>query len=201
MLNSVPSIIVDLLKQTYSRNKTYYHTWDYHIMPCLNEYSNYLNSFKRPKKPDEEIILSLLFHDIVYNPKSKTNEYDSAMFFLEVAEKYLSEIKGYKKFTRRVLQNILATDHDLYRVKNYTKNQALVASIDLASLGHSFQEFMENTNLIRAEYDITTTAFINGRKKFFCEFINRDVIYTNDFFYNMYEAKARENIQRYIDSH
>lgn len=56
----------------------------YHTMEHIQEVLKHLNNAGLLKH--DELFLTAIFHDIVYHPKSRTNEEDSAAFFLQQAK-------------------------------------------------------------------------------------------------------------------
>src|ERR1700752_3660070 len=62
----------------YNEQHRYYHTIE-HIQTVLKD----LNDAGLLKH--DELFLTAIFHDIVYHPKSRTNEEDSAEFFMKEA--------------------------------------------------------------------------------------------------------------------
>jgi len=66
---------------------------------------------------------------------------------------------------------------------------------DLAILGQSFKTYERYTKLIREEYK-TVPNFIykKGRKKVLQYFIKKPFIFATEKFKNLYEDKAKENL-------
>ncbi len=200
----IPAGLLIDLEKVYGEKHRFYHNTS-HINNCLDEYSSFLHRKKRFESPGIEVVFSLLLHDSVYRIPSTYygNEYESALFAREIMDEHYGEgsSKDYNLIVKNIQDNILATDHDLDRVSSYNKNQKLITSIDLAGLGHSWEEFEKNTSLIKKEYpNVSDRDFEHGRKKFLNGLLERDAIYTNDFFFGKYERFARENIKKYIGS-
>ena len=79
----------------YHEDHRYYHTYEHLIR--MYEDAIKLNIL------DDQLFLAIIFHDVIYNPKSKTNEEDSAKYFSEI---YNGEDKS------EIIQAILETkDH------------------------------------------------------------------------------------------
>ncbi len=86
--------------ERYNEHHRYYHTIDHiHYLLDFFEKKNLLN--------DDELFLTAVFHDAVYDPKSATNEEDSAILFkTEAAKSKLSEAS-----VKNIEQMILDTKH------------------------------------------------------------------------------------------
>ena len=71
----------------YSEPHRHYHNWN-HIQYMLDKFNKIKNREKIKGCIDKEAIYyAILFHDIIYDPKSKTNEEDSANYLKEVFDK------------------------------------------------------------------------------------------------------------------
>lgn len=73
--------------------------------------------------------------------------------------------------------------------------------LDLAILGASSSEYDEYTAQIRQEYIYYSGEdYRAGRKAVLKGFLARERLYFTDYFHQLYEIEARQNIQREIDS-
>lgn len=82
----------------YDESHRYYHTME-HVLYLLKLFE------KRNLINDDELFLTAVYHDIIYDPRSSKNEEDSAAFFRkEAANSNLDEA-----LVKRVVQNILDT--------------------------------------------------------------------------------------------
>jgi len=73
--------------------------------------------------------------------------------------------------------------------------------LDLAILGASSPEYDEYVAQIRKEYiHYSCEDYRAGRKAVLRGFLARQMLYFTDYFHQLYEIEARQNIQREIDS-
>ncbi|MDP2387540.1 MAG: adenylyltransferase/cytidyltransferase family protein [Bacteroidota bacterium] len=86
--------------ERYNEHHRYYHTLD-HVLYLLDVLE------KKNVQSDDELFLTTIFHDAVYDPKSNTNEDDSAVLFKrEAAKSKLNDTS-----VKNIEQMILDTKH------------------------------------------------------------------------------------------
>ena len=131
----------------------------YHNLNHLNDLINQINEDKSKysEKDYDTLILTALFHDVVYDPSSDINEEKSAEFFIECCvNKTNSDILGIK-------QMILDT-------KSHTSSNMLSEafnSYDMNIVERNFKELLEWENGISEEFSIyPVEAYKEGRLKF-----------------------------------
>lgn len=138
------------------------------------------------------IELSILFHDIVYDPQRNDNEKKSAELADEMVGKYLDgalrhELKLMIESTQ-LHKPILATSDNQYFL-----------DMDLSILGVSSRIYSGYVRKIRQEYSILPNKqFDIGRKDFLIKFLQRPRIYYTDMYYEQFEEQARANMEREI---
>ena len=108
----------------YNEAHRYYHTIE-HIQDVLNKLK------EKGLEKNDELFLAAVFHDIVYNPKSNTNEEDSADLFL--SESKNSSLNGEQK--EHIKQLILDTKSHKPTVKFSEKFIAIDLSVFDGNLG------------------------------------------------------------------
>jgi pantetheine-phosphate adenylyltransferase len=103
---------------------------------------------KLSSKENLELSLSIIFHDIIYNPKVSDNEYKSAEFF----KKICSENNIGKDFDINVVYNLIldTKHHDLNKASNDLSKQLIMA--DLSILSSNLDDLIEYENKIFKEY-------------------------------------------------
>lgn len=126
----------DVIK-AYDEPHRFYHTLD-HIQDVLQNLNN-ANLLKH-----DELFLTAIFHDIIYNPQSATNEEDSALFFIDAA-KNTSLTQAQKE---HVKQLILDTKHHIPNVEF----SAEFINADLAILSSSFDKLITYEKQIFKEF-------------------------------------------------
>lgn len=182
--------IRDIVIKRYLSSGLAYHNLE-HIHYCLQ----LLQRFKALAVHPTEVAWALWYHDIVYNPRRSDNEKKSAA----LARKHLAEmnVKG-ALFLGGVHDLIMATKHKGGIV---TPDCALMVDIDLAILGASREGYDRYASAIRKEYSfVGHKSFKKGRAAVMQSFLDRATIYHTPDFQHHFEARARENIAREIQS-
>ena len=172
----------DLIK-AYSEKHRSYHTLE-HISACLS----HLDSAVEPEKNAPELELALWFHDAIYKPFSKTNEEDSA----ELAKAFLSKNNVPQDCVERI-----------YTLIMYTKDHAvpdnldaqLMLDIDLSILGTTRDIYQQFEKDIRKEYKrVPFFIFKKKRKAILESFLNRPRLFQTQYFFDLFEAQAKDNL-------
>lgn len=132
---------------------------------------------------------AIFYHDVIYDPKRKDNEAQSADF----AQERLKSLGIAEATLARVHQYILATKgHETYP----DADTNLLLDIDLGVLGESREHYAEYTRQIRHEYQMyPMVLYRQGRKKVLQHFIAMDRIYKTTAFYASHETQARNNLR------
>lgn len=173
------------LTALYSQPHRAYHNLR-HIADCLKEFEAARALCERA----DEVELALWFHDAIYDPRAKENEEQSARLAREVIQGAALPAE----FGDHVEALILATKHNAPPRENDAR---LIVDIDLAILGQDEARFDEYETAIRKEYDwVPEAQFKTGRSAILRSFLVRPRIYSTDFFRDMYEARARRNLDR-----
>jgi predicted metal-dependent HD superfamily phosphohydrolase len=137
---------------------------------------------------DDGQIMAIWFHDAVYDPRSKTNEHDSAA----LATARLAAAGWAQPSCQRVAAIVL----DTARHEPSSADAAPVLDLDLAPLAVAWDEFTRNTARIRAEYaHVPDAEFAAGRAAFFRAMLQRPRLFCTAFGAR-FEAPARANLQR-----
>lgn len=139
---------------------------------------------------DAAMEFALWDHDIFHDPRSQTNEEESAAF----AVRQVSELGFSGVFARRVQFFIMETKH---AAAPTDPSAQVVVDLDLTPLGIAPAAFNKNSAEIREEY-----AFVpdeDFRKKqggFLRALLARPAIYSTPYAGNKYEWRARQNLLR-----
>jgi len=175
------------LTKAYSEKQRHYHTFD-HINACLKHLEKVRDLAEKP----DEIEMALWFHDAIYKPLSSSNELDSAVW----AAKFLTDNHVKQKIIDRVYQLIMVTLHDGF---TQTNDQALMIDIDLTILGSPYETYQIFEKNIRKEYRLVPYfIYRKKRKEILQGFLKHDRIYRTNYFYELYETNARENMSHAI---
>lgn len=176
--------VYEALVTAYSEPQRHYHTLN-HIDEMLGECALAKGQIDGNLVAIE---LAIWFHDAVYNPMSKTNEYDSAKW----AQEFLI-LLGRAELAEEVFALVMATkDH-----RAQSKNAAWLLDIDLSILGSSPERFELFERQVRQEYGwVPSFIYKTKRKSILKQFLQRERIYQTAYFRERYEARARINIER-----
>jgi len=165
----------------------------YHNLAHLQNMHAQLASIKLAIEDWDIIILSICYHDIVYNPLKKDNEEKSAA----LAGKTLREIQLPTNKITRCQRQILATKT---HVTSLDEDTNLFTDADLSILGHPAEVYRTYCHQIRQEYAIYPDVIYNpGRKKVLVYFLQMPRIFKTEIFYDWYEQQARINLQQELD--
>ena len=164
------------IKSIHTTKERYYHNMK-HLEYIYNELSN----------PDSVMEFSIFYHDIIYNVTQEDNEEQSAL----LCKKRLENINLPSKYILEITQLI----HETKTHIPSSKRNALFLDADLAILASCPKIYNQYLQNIRKEYVIySDTIYNTGRKKILKYFLEKERIYMSDYFYELYEDKARNNI-------
>ena len=166
-----------------------YHNLD-HVVDCLR-------LLEVPTiAPSDRVLLELAiwYHDAVYSPLRGDNEEASA----DLADRRCSEF-GCSTMGLSTIRNlILVTRH---RNPPADDLERFMVDIDLAILGSSIERFDRYERAVRQEYrSVPRFLYRRRRAAILQEFLIRQRIFSTDPFFEKFEEKARNNLQRAIDS-
>jgi len=178
--------IFNYLKRQYRLPTRHYHN--------LNHISDILQKFKSANSEVENpaiIEFAIWFHDVIYNPLSKKNEFKSA----ERASKYLAKSTLPHEQIQLIHGLIEATEKHI-PLEDYPDSQ-LFLDLDLSILGSPSEQYFQYTQQVRREYfHVPKILYQRGRAKALQSFLERERIFYTDEMREKYELKARENIQK-----
>jgi predicted metal-dependent HD superfamily phosphohydrolase len=183
-----PVPVFDLLCARYDEDHRSYHTME-HIADCLVEFDAV-----RGGQPDRESIeFALWFHDVVYDPRAKDNELQSAILAANIlVDAYVDE-----EIVSNVYGCIMDTRHKAIPVD---PNSKLVVDVDLSILGQDSVDFDRYEEQIRFEYQwVPEDQYRLGRSRVLQSFLDRPSIYNTPLFVSMYEERARLNLARSLE--
>ena len=170
------------LVAAYSESHRHYHTLA-HLEHIFAEAATF-------EPLDAAIEWAIWFHDFVYDPRSSTNEADSA----EVAREALREFGEPAGIVNRAAELILATRHGPGGCEG--DDARLLISLDLAILAAAPARYDEYVAQVRAEYAFVPEGdFRRARAAFMQRFLQQPTIYPDPRLAD-YEKRARGNIER-----
>jgi predicted metal-dependent HD superfamily phosphohydrolase len=165
----------------YSQEHRCYHN--------LNHLNHLLRQCDEIKMSSSNILLSIFYHDVIYNPKWMFNERRSARF----AKLSLKKISFDQNKIHSICGMILATrDHSI----STNSETELFLDLDLSILGSSSRKYINYSISIRNEYVwMPDSIYFFNRKKFLNKFLRVDKIFHTRHFQNKYEERARKNLE------
>lgn len=187
-LKLVEKIWKEIVKK-YSEKNRYYHNL-IHISSMLDlasenqsEITNY-----------DELLFAIWFHDIIYKSSSNKNEEKSADF----AKSTLKETSKGGINIDKVYQLIITTKKHQILLKENNDN-AFLLDFDLSILGSDWNIYQAYIQNIRKEYKIYPNFLYHpARKKVLESFLNREKLYFIEKHQDLFEIKARQNLEKEI---
>lgn len=183
--NHLMDSFMSLIEHHHQEKHRYYHTLQH-----LESMFYYLNKFENNIQDKSKLVLSILFHDIIYDVKANDNELKSALF----AENFLTTNKFGKRLTQNCKSVILASANHKTQT-NLDTNFFL--DFDLNILGQSWDKYELYTQQIRQEYIVfPDEMYIPGRIKVLKHFTTFDSIYKTTPFLENFEKQAQINLKK-----
>ncbi len=156
-----------------------------HIHHCLEEF----DGARHLASDENSVEMAIWFHDAIYDSRAKDNEERSA----EAAIRVVNEAGLSAAFAQRVDNLILATKHI---APPNDPDAALLVDVDLSILGQPRKRFAGYERQVRREYDwVEEQAFAAGRGAILKSFLERERIFSTEYFRERYETRARENLK------
>lgn len=173
------------IKRCYSSSDRYYHNHMHlqHLFRDLLAVKQHINDW-------DSLLLALLYHDIIYDPTSKTNEEESAQLMVI----RLSSIHIPSEKIKTCEMHVLATNNHITTTQPDT---SFLLDADLAILGAPWPAYDAYSKQIRQEYIMyADTSYWEGRRAVLRKFLSQDRIYKTDHFFLFYERQAKKNIKK-----
>ena len=139
---------------------------------------------------DPDIVLAIIYHDVIYRPGFLKNEVKSAAY----ARKSLGRLGVDTDRISQVCEMILATANHLIPQDNPLTQTFL--DLDMSILGSPREEYQAYADRVRKEYPwIPEFVFKKKRRQFLKRVLAGEFIFHTDLFREKYEGPARENIE------
>lgn len=170
----------EAISTMYNESSRVYHNLQ-HIADCLYQLDQWPGL-----KPNKKIIieLALWLHDIIFDTKRTDNESASA----GLAKHYLN---GHP-FAEPVFELILATRH---RASQMNQEEYIICDIDLSILASKRERYDTYSTAIRTEFSwVPEEMFLKSRLNVLRSFIDRESIFSTDYYRSLHEDSARENV-------
>ena len=173
------------LEKAYSKKSRHYHNLT-HIQDMIFSFEKYLDQLLFPN----EVLYSIFYHDYIYVSSKKDNELKSAESAIKILPKN-SDLNS-----TMVFDTIVAT-----QLHQHNDNEDInwLIDFDLKILARDWEDYKIYFEQIRKEYRIYPDFLYKpGRAKALKHFLENEFIFQTDEFRNLYEEKARENIEKEI---
>ena len=170
----------------------------YHTLFHLEEMIGYMKFFS---EVDRDILLmATFFHDAIYDPKSGTNEEDSAVLFQEFC-KEMGESR-LPTLENVVVDMILATkSHNATEMQTANKDLLCLLDIDMAVLGKDAAAYEVYAGLIRKEYIfVAEETYCEKRAEILEKFLEEKSIFCTPLLRSSLETRARTNLRSEVES-
>lgn len=184
---SVNTTVWQVIRHHYNEPHRYYHTLThlYHIFTLYDEIVTWVE--------DHVCIgLAIFFHDVIYDPLSKTNEEDSVTLFNTVLADHLDE-----SLREKVGRFILASKAHSWE-ESSENDLKIFLDLDMSILGSDQSEYQQYSAAIRKEYSVfSDEVYREGRAKVLRSFLSAgQPVFATLALRERWEMKARENIEQ-----
>jgi len=170
------------IESNYSSKSRHYHNLE-HLKNMLLE----LNKIQSEVKDLDCLLFAIYYHDIIYKPSKSNNEHQSALTFENRITK-----TSFDKLNKCMSQIEATKEHKISN--DYDTN--ILLDLDLSVLGKNPQEYKKYSESIRKEYQIYPDfMYRKGRKKVLKSILELDFIYKTEYFKQLYENQAKENLK------
>ena len=164
----------------------------YHGMAHVEALLRWLDRSRDLAADAKAIEAAIWFHDAVYDPRSQTNEADSA----RLARSELGRLCWPEAAISRVEAMVLATADHAPRGDNADEDLRLFLDLDLSILGQAPPVYAAYVEAIRAEYHwVDEAGYRAGRRRVLEHFLAKPAIYQTARWRAAWEAQARDNLR------
>jgi predicted metal-dependent HD superfamily phosphohydrolase len=147
------------ITKKWSETHRFYHTLE-HLMDLLDQIER---KYPKPSKERDKLVITALFHDIIYNPTRGDNEEKSAKFFLAHCKEETDDI--YEIYDMILATKTHESESDLSKIFN---------DMDMDIVTRNFDELMVWEEEIREEYGVyTDEEYREGILTFLRSLINK----------------------------
>ena len=173
------------LEKAYAGKTRHYHNLS-HLIEMMDYYDLYRSHLKNPS----EVLYSIFYHDIIYKVTRKDNELKSAQYAVAL-------FPDDSKLDKELVYNMIcATQHHQH---NENEDINWLIDFDLKILSKDWSAYKIYFEQIREEYKIYPDFLYKpGRAKALKHFLENEFIFHTEMFRNLYEEKARTNIEKEI---
>lgn len=185
---SANEMILEQLRARWSEDQRSYHNLD-HLDDCLCVFGTLRDELHDPVA----VALALFYHDVIYDPRSATNEEDSE----ELWRRHAIILGVEPEYIERVASMILATKTH----QADDEDTRFMLDIDLSILGVSEPLFDRFEQRIRQEYAwVPEQVYRERRAQIMRGFLDREHVYATQYMRDHFERRARKNLTRLIET-
>ena len=182
------TLLEDVIR-AYREPARHYHTLA-HIAVLLRQLEGHTAELANP----DLVMLAIIFHDVVYDPRRQDNEQQSAA----MAHRRLTALGFAPNLIQRVADYIEATQHGR-ELDTQDPDLALLLDLDLSTLAAAPDAYRLYASAIRREYGHVPDALYRlGRRQVLKGFLARKHIYRTRRLAELWETRARVNINAEI---
>lgn len=169
----------------------------YHNPGHLADMFGHFDAFAPFLREKSLLAAAIFYHDAVYNPARRDNELRSA----DVAAKELPQLGFTAEAVESVRTFIVATQTHLLPPGTAPTDLPWLLDFDLAILGADWETYAAYARNIRREYRLYPDLLYKpGRVRALEHFLERPRIFHTPPFFEKYEAQARQNLAREIET-
>jgi predicted metal-dependent HD superfamily phosphohydrolase len=199
---TLPTAVLSTLEAAYATPPRAYHDFQ-HVQEVLRHFAA-ISAGPGWTQP-AEVYLAALYHDAIYEAGRKDNESRSAGLAMAQIAQWLPEV-GIDALRVAELINLTAR-HGQFAPGDFGDDGLALDTrhfldCDMAILGAEPAAFDAYDRGIEEEYRGHVPAFLYrlNRKRFLKGLLARERIYLSDWFHHRYDAQARDNLRRMLDS-
>lgn len=160
-----------------------------HVAECLAE----LDTARQLARNPDAMEMAIWYHDAILDNRQADNEQKSA----HLARHVLLAGGASEDQAARVFELIMATCH---AAAPETADARIVVDCDLAILGQPAERFDQYDAAIAQEYSwVPEDVFRQKRADVLQQFLARARIFQTDQFFERYEQRARQNLERTVN--
>lgn len=165
----------------------------YHTLAHVGELLDTAGELRDLAQDYTTVQLAIWFHDVVYDPRAKDNEVQSAAY----ARQALHELGLPERVISRVSDLILKTVSHVS--ENEDGDALILLDADLAPLGADEEVFARQSRALRQEFGwVPEDEYHANRARILGGFLSRERIYQTDRLHDSLEAQARRNLSQAI---
>ncbi|CBN78652.1 conserved unknown protein [Ectocarpus siliculosus] len=180
----------ETLRDGYSEEGRHYHTFE-HVADMLEQADRDFPNLRHPRL----VQLAIFFHDVVYDPKSGSNEEDSEALF----RKFSEAVGLSASDSTTVSDYIIATKRHSVSGSDDQDLRAFI-DLDMAVVGRERSGYLTYASQIREEYiHVPADTYCKKRAEILREFLSTGSIFATDEYQRTFEAKARENVAAEVE--